>query len=87
MRPPRLKVLGQNLRLGWMDRLQILRQVGVREDEIAAATAAARSTRRQRQHTMEPWRLQLLEEIQEKVFRKIAKTIHPERRIKVITRY
>ena len=88
-RPSRLKTLGYDLRLGSMDRLDILRRGGAKEEEISAAMKSALLTRKQRLRTSEPWRRQFVgfEELQEKVMRKLARAVNPEQRTKLITRY
>ena len=88
-RPPRLRTLGFDLRMGSMDRLNILRRGGVKEHEIARAMESARQTRKQRMRTCEGWRRQFVgvEELHEKIMRKLAKAMNPERRTKLITRY
>jgi hypothetical protein len=88
-RPPRLRTLGYDLRMGAMDRLNILRRGGVKEGDITLAMESARLTRKQRLRTCESWRRQFtgLEELQEKIMRKLAKAVNPERRTKLITRY
>jgi hypothetical protein len=88
-RPPRLKTLGYDLRMGPMDRMNILRRGGVKEGDISSAMESARHTRKQRLRTSESWRRQFvgLEELHEKVMRKLAKAVNPERRTKLVTRY
>ena len=88
-RPPRMKVLGFDLRMGSMDRLNILRRGGVKEEDITSAMESARHTRKQRLRTSETWRRQFVgvEELHEKIMRKLAKAMNPERRTKLITRY
>lgn len=88
-RPPRMKVMGHDLRLCPVDRQDLLRRVGINDEEISAATAIAQFTRKQRLRTRELCRLKWnkIEEVKEKVFRTLAKAINPERRIKLITRY
>lgn len=88
-RPPRLRTLGYDLRMGSMDRLNILRRGGVKEEDISSAMESARQTRKQRLRTSESWRRQFvgIEVLQEKIMRKLAKTMNPERRTKLITRY
>jgi hypothetical protein len=88
-RPPRLRDIGQDLRIGSIDRLNLLRRVGVQEEEINHSMTSARITRKQRLRTSEPWRRQFfkVEEVQEKILRKIAKVMNPERNTKLITRY
>jgi hypothetical protein len=88
-RPPRLKTLGFDMRIGSMDRLNVLRRGGVKEEEINSAIESARRTRKQRLRTSETWRRQFvgIEELHEKIMRKLAKAVNPERRTKLITRY
>lgn len=84
-----MKVLGHDLRLCPVDRQDLLRRVGIKDEEILAATAQAQFTRKQRLRTRELCRLKWnkIEEVKEKVFRSLAKAINPERRVKLITRY
>jgi hypothetical protein len=88
-RPPRLKTLGFDMRLGSMDRLNVLRREGVKEEDINAAMESARVTRKQRLRTSASWRREFagIEELHEKIMRKLAKAMNPERRTKLITRY
>lgn len=86
-RPPRLKALGFDLRMGSMDRFNILRRSGVKESDITTAMESSRRTRKQRLRTYEARQFEGLEAIQEKILRKLAKAMNPERRTKLITRY
>ena len=71
-RPPRLTTLGFDLRMGSLDRFNILRRGGVKEEDITTAMESARHTRKQRLRTSETWRRQFagIEELQEKIMRK-----------------
>lgn len=84
-RPPRYKDMGKDLRICCTDRLQLLQRIGTHHDEITAATRISSIVRKHRQRTRE--RCSIVDEIKEKIFRKLAKAIYPERRIKLITRY
>lgn len=88
-RAPRLKVKGLDMRVGPIDRMNILRSEGVSEEEIAVAIQSAQSARKLRRRTIEPWRRQLfkVEEIKESIVRKVTRVLHPEHRTKLITRY
>lgn len=75
----------EEMRLGWITRRQMLRRLGVSDDELREAQNIAKKGREQREATLARLKFQKVEEIKQRLIRGLGRAFHPKKTLK--TRY
>jgi len=77
----------ENLRIIWVERRRLLRNLGFSDAELMEATAASRKTRFQRSRTNARAKHERMDLFKERIFRKVGRTIWPRPETVLETKY